>query len=49
MLLTAGNQKPQARPFGKKLLYRSLLEPMTGFWQALTQNWIPQTHKMPRK
>jgi len=40
---------PQARPFAKKLLSRGLLEPITGFWQALTENWIPHTQKMTRK
>jgi hypothetical protein len=29
------------RPFAKKLISGSLLKPITGFWQALTPNWIP--------
>ena len=49
MSLDGDSQKPQARPFARKSLSGSSLEPITGFWQALTQNWIPQTQKMTRK
>jgi len=40
MLSAAGSEKPQAGLFVKNLLSGTLLEPLTGFWQALTQNWI---------
>ena len=43
MLLDRDSQKQQVRPFTKKSYSESLLEPIMGFWQALTQNWIPQT------
>ena len=49
MLLAGGSQNPQARPFAKMSLYCSLLEPITGFWQAPTRNWIQQTQKLTRK
>jgi hypothetical protein len=40
MFLGEGSQKPQARPFAKKSLSGSLLEPIMGYWQAQTENWI---------
>jgi len=49
VLLGGGSQKPQARPFAKKSLSGSLLEPITRFWQALTEIWIPHTPKMARQ
>jgi hypothetical protein len=33
--------KTTVRLFAKKWLSESLLEPITGFWPALTRNWIP--------
>ena len=48
MVLDEGSQKPHARPFVKKSLSGSLLEPITGFCDALTQNWIPHTQKTTR-
>jgi hypothetical protein len=44
-----GSPKSQMRPFAKKSLLGSLLEPIPGFWKALTQNWIPQTQKTTQK
>jgi len=49
MLSTGGSQKPQVGLFAKKSLYGSSLEPITGFWQALTQYWIQRTQKTTRK
>jgi hypothetical protein len=40
MLLGGGSQRPQAKPFPENSLLGNLLEPITGFWQALTDNWI---------
>jgi len=49
-MLSAGfSQNAQAWPFAKKSLQGSLLEPIMGFWQALTQNWIHHTQKTTRK
>jgi hypothetical protein len=31
------------------LISGSLLKPITGFWQALTPNWIPWTQKTTQK
>ena len=45
MWSAGGIQNPQARPFTKQSLKGSFLEPITGFWQAMTQNWIQQTKK----
>jgi len=39
------HSKQHARPFAKKWLSSSSLEPITGFRQALTENWIPHTQK----
>jgi len=49
MLLAGGCQKPHAKPFAKKSLSGSSLEPIMGFLQALTQNWILQTQRTTRK
>ena len=49
MLLGGGSQKPKARPFANKLFTVSLLEPITGFWLALTENWISHTQKTTRQ
>jgi len=48
MLSAGSSDKPQARPFAKKLFCGSLLETIMEFWQALTQNWMQRTHKMTR-
>jgi len=49
MLSAGGSQKAQARLFENKSFEGSLLEPIMGFWQALTQNWIQCTQKMTWK
>ena len=49
MWLATGSQKPQARPFANKLLNSSLLKPIMGYWQAMTQLWILQMLITPRK
>jgi len=49
MFPAGGSQKPQVRPFTKKLLWGSMLQTMTGFWQELTQNWTQQSQKTTRK
>jgi len=49
MSSAGGSQTPQAGPLAKKLLKGSLLEPIMGCWQALTQNSIPRTQKTTLK
>jgi len=50
MWSAGGSQKPQSGPVAKRLLlYGCLLEPITGFWQTLTQNWMQRTQMMTRK
>jgi len=49
MLSAGGSQKPQGRPFAKKSLQVSVLKPITGYWQAISQYQIRRTLKMTRK
>jgi len=49
MSSAGGSQKPQVRPFARKLLLGSLLKPIPGFWPVLTHHWIQQTHNTTRK
>jgi hypothetical protein len=49
MLSAGASQKPQARPFAKKSLEGSSLEPLTQHWQSLTQNWSTRTQKTTGK
>jgi len=41
--------KLQARPFTNRLLCGSLIEPLTGYWHAITQHWIQQIQKTTQK
>jgi len=48
-LLAWGSQKPPARLFANNSFQGSSLKEHTGFWQAHTQNWIPQIQKTTLK
>jgi len=47
--LAGGSQQPQARHFANKLWYGPSHEPLTQFWQSLTQKWLSQRPKTTPK